>query len=259
VIAVSLRSPGKPAEGLLRETSAAMTEVRITAPAAELAGYLAEPIGEGPHAGVIVIHDVFGLSDDIRVQADRLAAAGYLALVPDLYSGRGIRCVVATMQASRSGRGKAYEEIEAARGLLLEREDCNGRIGIIGFCMGGGFALMCAPQGGYAAASVNYGDVPADAPERLAGACPIVGSYGAKDLGLRGHAGRLERALTTVGVAHDVKEYPSAGHSFLNRFNAGPLLTPLIHVAGFGYEHAAAQDAWRRILEFFAEHLGEST
>jgi len=163
--------------------------------------------------------------------------------------------VVATMQASRSGSGAAYEEIEAARRLLEERDDCSGRIGIIGFCMGGGFALLCAPRGGFAAASVNYGEVPSDAAERLAGACPVIGSYGAKDRGLRGRAARLERALKATGVVHDVKEYPQAGHSFLNRFNTGPLLTPLLHVAGLGYDHAAAEDAWRRILEFFAEHL----
>lgn len=230
-----------------------MPGLRFSTPSGELGGYLAHPIGAGPFPGVVVIQDVLGLSDDIREQADRLAAAGYLAFAPDLYSGRGIRCVVATMSASRSGEGRAYEEIKAARQLLQDRDDCTGRIGIVGFCMGGGFALLCAPRG-FAAASVNYGEVPKDA-KRLAGACPVVASYGAKDRGLRGRAARLEQVLAESGVAHDVKEYPQAGHSFLNRFNAGPLLTPLLHVAGVGYNHEAAEDAWRRILEFFAEHL----
>jgi carboxymethylenebutenolidase len=232
-----------------------MPDLRFAAHSGELGGYLALPLGEGPHAGVIVIQDAFGLSDDIREQADRLAAAGYLAFAPDLYSGRGIRCVVATMRASRSGSGPAYEDIEAARAFVAAREDCSGRIGIIGFCMGGGFALLCAPGGRFGAASVNYGEVPDDAAERLAGACPVVASYGARDWGLRGRAERLERALSSAGVAHDVKEYPDAGHSFLNRFNAGPLLTPLLHVGGLGYHHPSAEDAWRRILAFFAEHL----
>ncbi len=232
-----------------------MPDLRFAAYSGELGGYLALPAGEGPHPGVVVIQDALGLSDDIREQADRLAAAGHLAFAPDLYSGRGIRCVVATMSASRSGRGPAYEDIEAARALLTAREDCTGRIGIIGFCMGGSFALLCAPRGGFAAASVNYGEVPSDAAERLAGACPIVASSGARDRGLRGRAERLEQALGAVGVAHDVKEYPDAGHSFLNRFNTGPLLTPLLHVSGLGYHHPSAEDAWRRILSFFAEHL----
>jgi carboxymethylenebutenolidase len=231
-----------------------MPDLHFTASSGELRAYLALPIGPSPHPGVIVIQDALGLSDDIREQADKLAAAGYLALAPDLYSGRGIRCVIATIRASRSGSGLAYDDIEAARALLAAREDCTGRIGIIGFCMGGGFALLCAPRG-FQVASVNYGEVPEDAGERLAGACPIVGSYGARDRGLRGGAERLEQALTGANVAHDVKEYPDAGHGFLNRFNSGPLLTPLLHVGGVGYHHASAEDAWRRILSFFAEHL----
>jgi carboxymethylenebutenolidase len=122
--------------------------------------------------------------------------------------------------------------------------------------MGGGFALLCAPSGGYAASSVNYGEVPSDAAERLQDACPIVASFGARDLGLRGRAERLEHALGAAGVEHDVKEYPDAGHSFLNRINTGLVLTPLLKVVGVGYDHPSAEDAWRRILGFFAEHVG---
>ncbi len=203
-----------------------------------------------------MIQDALGLSDDIRLQADLLAAAGYLAIAPDLYSGRGVRCVLATLQASRSGRGAAYEDIDAARRWLGAREDCSGRIGVIGFCMGGGFALLSAPQYEFAAASVNYGEVPRDAVQRLRGACPIVASYGRRDPSLRGRARRLEQALSELDVPHDVKEYEDAGHSFMNRINAGPVLGTVVHLTHFDYNHAAAEDAWRRILSFFDEHLG---
>src|ERR1700759_2209612 len=165
--------------------------------------------------------DALGLGDDIRLQADRLATAGYLAFAPDLYSGRGIRCVVATLKASRDGTGEAYQNIEAARHWLSAREDCTGQIGIIGFCMGGGFALLSAPQFEFGASAVNYGEVPSEAVERLAGSCPIVASFGGRDPSLRGRAGRLEGALAELGVEHDVKEYPQAGHSFMNRINFG--------------------------------------
>lgn len=207
---------------------------------------------------MVVIQDSLGLSDDIRAQADRLAAAGYLAFAPDLYSGRGIRCVLATLQASRCGNGAAYDDIDAARRWLTQRQDCTGSVGIIGFCMGGGFALLCAPRFNFAAASVNYGEVPKDAAQRLEGACPIVASYGRRDRTMVGRAQRLEAVLEELGVEHDVKEYPDAGHSFLNRINVGPVFAPLVHIAGFDYHHPSAEDAWRRILDFFDAHLREA-
>jgi carboxymethylenebutenolidase len=224
----------------------------------ELRAYLAHPRGEGPWPGVVVVMDALGLSDDIRLQADRLATAGYLAFAPDLYSGRGIKCVVATLKASRSGSGEAYADIEAARHWLAAREDCTGQIGIIGFCMGGGFALLCAPRYDFAAASVNYGEVPNDASMRLEGCCPVVASFGKRDPELPGRAERLEKALTELGVTHDVKEYPDVGHAFMNRINVGPALNPLVKLVRMNYHHASAEDSWRRILNFFDHHLRDA-
>ncbi len=221
----------------------------------DLGAYLALPHGVGPWPGVVVIMDLLGLTDDIRQQADRLAAAGYIAFAPDLYSGRGLKCVLATLKSARSGSGEAFEDIEAARQWLLAREDCSGQVGVIGFCIGGGFALLSAPRYGFDAASVNYGEVPAEAAQELAGACPIVASYGRRDRTLRGRAARLEDALQTLGVQHDVKEYPDAGHSFLNRFDMGAPVGLLFWVVGFRYHHPSAEDAWRRILTFFDQHL----
>jgi carboxymethylenebutenolidase len=224
----------------------------------ELKAYFAHPRGEGPWPGVVVVMDALGLSDDIKLAADRLATAGYLAFAPDLYSGRGIKCVVATLKASRSGGGEAYEDIEAARHWLSERADCTGAIGIIGFCMGGGFALLCTPRYDFAAASVNYGEVPKDAAERLAGACPIVASFGRRDRELPGRADRLENALATLGIAHDVKEYPNAGHSFMNRINVGPALGPIVKFIGLNYDHPSSEDSWNRILDFFDAHIRQT-
>ena len=205
---------------------------------------------------MVVVHDAFGLTDVTRTHADRLSAAGYLALVPDLYSRGGmLRCVKATFSSLMSGLGQPYRDLDAVRSWVAGREDCTGRVGVIGFCMGGGFALMTANRG-FAAAAPNYGPLPKDLAAALDGACPVVASYGARDRLLRGAAAVLEAGLAERGIPHDVKEYPGAGHGFLDRFNTGPA-TPLLRVAGFGYHQPSAEDAWGRILRFFAAHLGE--
>lgn len=225
------------------------------ASAPELSGYLAVPaVGAGPWPGVVVLHEAFGLTNDTRQQADRLAAAGYLALAPDLFSAGGaIRCLRSTFSALMSGQGAAFGDIEASRTALANRPDSTGKVGVIGFCMGGGFALIAATRG-FDAAAPNYGALPSNTEDVLRGACPIVASYGRRDPGLRGAAGRLERTLRDLRVEHDVKEYPDAGHSFLNRHNVGPL-SVLERVAGLAYHQPSAEDAWQRILRFFDLHL----
>ena len=237
-----------------------MPTVRVpgAASAAELTAHLAvPPVGTGPWPGVVVLHEVFGLNDDTRQQADRLAAAGYLALAPDLFTAGGrIRCLRATFSTLTSGEGAAFGDIGASRALLASRADCTGKIGIIGFCLGGAFALIAATRG-FDAAGPNYGPLPKNAEQVLRGACPVVASYGGRDRGLRGAARELDRVLTELGVEHDVVEYPDAGHSFLNRHNAGPL-SVLERVAGFAYHQPSAEDAWKRILRFFDTHLRDA-
>jgi carboxymethylenebutenolidase len=219
-----------------------------------LKAYLSTPTsGSGPWPGVVVIHDAFGLSKVTRGHADRLAGYGYVALAPDLYTRGGMRrCVKATFQAMRGGSGQAFDDIETCRAWLMARDDCADRVGIIGFCMGGGFALMTAARG-FQVAAPNYGMLPKDL-SALDGACLIVASYGAKDRQLKNAATKLESALSARQIDYDIKEYSDAGHSFMDQFSAGPL-TPVLRVMGMGYNEAAAADAWNRIEAFFAEHL----
>jgi carboxymethylenebutenolidase len=224
-------------------------------------GYLAiPPAGSaaghpGPWHGVVVIHEAFGLNDDIRQKADQFAAHGYLALAPDLYDGKSwVRCVLGAIRQVRSGSGPAFEALEAARRYLTARDDCTGRTGVIGFCLGGGFALLCAPRDGFEVASVNYGEVPQDAENALRGACPIVGSYGARDQMGTKHPERLQRALTVLEIPHDVKVYPGVGHRFLTKPSGASAV--LGRFARMTYVEADAADAWQRIYGFFGEHLG---
>jgi carboxymethylenebutenolidase len=219
----------------------------------DLKAYLAVPTGEGPWPGVVVLHEAFGLNDDTRAQADRLAAAGYLAVAPNLFTAGGVRCLRSTFGAMLSGHGPVFGDIEATRTSLVDHADCTGRAGVIGFCLGGGFALAAAANG-FDASAPNYGRLPKDAPAVLAGACPVVASYGGNDRSLPGAAATLETVLTDLGVEHDVKEYPGAGHSFLSLGVGGPLGS-LLKVVGVGPHQPSADDAWRRILAFFDAHL----
>jgi carboxymethylenebutenolidase len=219
-------------------------------------GYLAQPSTPGPWPGVVVIHEAFGLTPDMTRQADRMAEQGYLAFAPDLYAdGNTAICLVSTMRQMIAGReGRALRDIDAARLALLEHPDCTGKVGIIGFCMGGGFAILAAGRG-FDASAPNYGMAPQDLHAVLAGGCPMVGSYGAKDgKQLRDTPDRLEATLTELGIDHDIRTYPNAGHSFMTEGTGRWAWTE--RVSGLRYVPDAADDAWERVFAFFGRYLG---
>ena len=232
-----------------------MPDVFIPTPRGRMPAWLAVPSNSGPVPGVVILHDIFGMTQDHRNQAKWLAEAGFESLSVDLYyQGGMLRCVRSVMREIMARSGPAFDDVEAARSWLLAQPNSNGKAGVVGFCMGGGFALMLASGHGFSAASINYGGkLPADVDDFLKTACPVIGSYGALAKWEKGDADRLEQALQRALVPHDVKEYPDAGHSFMNNHHS--FVLKILRFTGIGYNEPATQDARRRIAAFFHTHL----
>ena len=208
-------------------------------------GYLALPDGDGPHPGVVVIHEADGLNDHIKDVSCRLADAGYIALAVDLFAGRNRAiCMARYMAGLLGGSVNRYgiDDLKSALTYLAKLEDVDAqRMGAIGFCMGGSFAIAWACTDSRLKAIAPFyaaNPRPLEVVKRL---CPVVGSYPENDFTAR--AGRtLDRTLTTYGITHDVKVYPNARHSFFND-------------QGGAYDKKAAEDSWQRVLKFFASTL----
>lgn len=211
-------------------------------------GYAARPKDE-PKGGVIVIHEWWGLNDNIREMARRLAAEGYLALAVDVYDGR-----------SATEPGEARELVSAAMSAP-ERTDENLRaayawleargvpaIGSIGWCFGGGLSLQAAllHPDSLDAAVIYYGHVTTDRDELASLEMPILGIFGAEDQAIPlDDVREFEATLKDLGKSADVVVYPGAGHAFANP-------------SGTNYEAEAAADAWTRTLEFFDRYLARA-
>ena len=219
---------------------------------------LAVPAGAGRHAAVIVIHEIFGLNDDIRRITGRFADLGYVALAPDLFDTGGPRllCVARTIMALQRGDGAGFADLDAARAWLGARPEVDAsRIGAVGFCMGGGYALLYAVRAPLGVTAVFYGDVPKTA-DGLRGVCPVLGGYGGRDRLFAKQGARLEALLSELGVPHDVRIYPDAGHSYMSPHTGVMATIGAWSPMAAGYDPAAAADSWARIESFFKQHLG---
>jgi carboxymethylenebutenolidase len=220
------------------------------------------PDGAPPEGGwplVIAIHDIVGFSNDIKRITRRFADSGYAALAPALYDGAGapVLCVVRTFRDLRRREGPAFERLESARRFAADLPEIAGdRIGVTGFCLGGGFAIFFAARGGVKVCAPYYGDTPKDA-DALRQVCPVVAGFGALDAPFAAQGERLEQHLEQLGVPHDIKIYAGVGHSYMNDHGGGPIAAALMRRTPMhaGYDEAAAEDSWQRMLAFFSQHL----
>jgi carboxymethylenebutenolidase len=212
-------------------------------------GYLARPQtppAGAPLPGLIVIHEWWGLNDNIKAATRRLAGEGYAALAVDLYGGK----VADTPDGAKQLMGGVMANREPAVAVLRAAHDFLKRqgapkIGVIGWCFGGGWSLQTAleiPEG-IDAAVVYYGQPEKDRArlERLR--APLLGLYGADDQSIPPAAVReMEATLKQLGKSVEIHIYDGAGHAFANP-------------SGTNYRPAAADDAWQRTVAFFKQHL----
>jgi carboxymethylenebutenolidase len=195
---------------------------------------------------VVVIHEAYGLNDNIKDITRRFADEGYVALAVDLLSNRNRAvCMARYMAGMLLGSVNRYgiNDLKSALTFLAKNRDVDARrMGAIGFCMGGSFAIAWACTDSRLKAIAPFYAVNPRPMELVSRLCPVVGSYPEQDFTAR--AGRkLDGALTQHNIAHDVKVYSGARHSFFNE-------------SGGSYDRAAAEDSWARVLKFFGEQIG---
>jgi carboxymethylenebutenolidase len=215
----------------------------------DASGYLALPPagGEAKKPALVVIQEWWGVDDWILEQTDRFASQGYVALAADLYRGRKTNSPDEAHELMRGmPEDRAIADLKAAVNYLAGRPDVDpNRIGVIGWCMGGGYALKLATvEPRLKATAVNYGSLITDPAAIRKINSQILGNYGAADRGIPAEdVKKFGGQLTQYGKLGDIKIYEGAGHAFMNPNNKQ------------GYNAAAAQDAWSRIDSFFARTL----
>lgn len=217
----------------------------------QLTGYLArsENATDELQPAIVVIHEIYGLNDNIKSVADRFAEQGFVALAVDLYSGRNkALCMVQTMGdfLKQPNQKNGVADLRASLSYLLGQPGVDtNRVGAIGFCSGGHYALAWASTDQRVKVIAPYYATNPRPLESVRQVCPVVASYPTKDF-TAGQGHKLEAALEQYGIAHDFKFYPEAQHSFFNDRSKR-------------HSPQAAQDSWERVLAFFDQHLGGIT
>jgi carboxymethylenebutenolidase len=214
-------------------------------------GYLAEPAHAAGAPAVVVIQEWWGLNDQIRGVADRLASAGYVALVPDLYKGQS---TVEAEEAHHLMDGLNFGDAAAQdiRGAVQHLKARGGKVGVTGFCMGGALTLLALCHVPEADAGVVwYGCPPLDYIDASQITVPVLGHFATQDQFFAiATIDALQVKLAEAGVAFESHRY-LAHHGFANETAVGPGRIPATQ-----YDPVWAQQAWDRTLRFFGRTLG---
>jgi carboxymethylenebutenolidase len=228
----------------------AVAQQPVTFPSgdARAQGLLYLPHGAGPHPALILIHEWWGLNDWVKQEAAGYAAKGYVALAVDLYRGKVAADPEMAHELMRGlPQDQGVRDLTAAVTYLESRKEVKrSRIGAVGWCMGGGFALQLAiASPALKAVAINYGALATDKADLARIHAAVLGNFGGQDRGIPPEAVHaFEAAMRSLGKPVDVKIYPQAGHAFENPTNAA------------GYRAADAADALARVDRFFEDKLG---
>jgi len=217
---------------------------------AAISGYLTQPKGDDRRPAVVVVHEWRGINDHIRDVARRLAKAGYVALAPDLLSRRGGTASFPSPEAANETLLKIDNETllgDLTGGVnFLKAQNFvrPNKIGVVGFCWGGGKSLLLTTRSkDLAAAVIYYGDNPRNLDDVKNITAPVLGHYGEADQRITSAVPKLEEAMKKYGKSFEYKVYAGAPHAFNTDTNPR------------SYREEAAKEAWSRTLEFFKKHL----
>jgi len=207
-------------------------------------GYLATPTsGKGP--GVIVIQEWWGLVGHIKSVADRFAAAGFSALAPDLYHGQTASEPDAAGKLFMALNIERAEKDLSGAAKYLAGQSSTAKLGAVGFCMGGQLALFAGCTNPSVGPVVDfYGIHPNVKPDYSKLSGPVLGLFAEKDGFVTPQVAKdTDAAIKKAGKQSEIHIYPNVDHAFFNDENTG------------AYNKAAADDAWRRTLGHFRQHL----
>ncbi len=209
-------------------------------------GYLVTPKRPGEFPGVVLIHEWWGLNDNIKQEANNLAKEGYVVLAVDLYNGQ----VAATSDkarelagAARSNPQPAIDQMKAGADYLRSHERVSGKVASMGWCFGGGMAMQHSLNDDLDATVIYYGTLETDKQKLSTIDWPVLGIFGSEDQSIPlSSVGEFDKSLDSLGIENEIYIYDGVGHAFANPSNAG-------------HDQAKTKDAWDKTVLFLNKHL----
>ncbi len=259
-LAVSIASAQDWAKARLEKSPRHLEWITVKHGDREVGCYIGYPEVKNKATAVLVIHEIYGLSDWARNAVDELAEAGYIAIAPDLLWGAGAKgggaAELTSDQIGLKIRALPADQItadlDACADYVKKLDACNGQLAVAGFCYGGGQSFRYATnRKDVKAAFVFYGTGPTDSAELARIACPVYGFYGGNDARVTATTAKSAELMKTAGKSYEVNVYDGAGHGFMRAGEAPPPAAGAEQKAvdAFAANQKARDAAWKRVKE----------